>query len=78
MNVARDVILNKLQEGSSFLKFNSDGSLNECFFYVSPKLNALCYNVSKKAAQNAPNECKLNDEKNFFRLCSRRRSFERL
>lgn len=71
MNVSRDVILNKVQEGSSFLKFNSDGSLSECFFYVSPKLNALCYNVSKKAAQNAPNECKLTSKTfSFLSFCS--------
>jgi hypothetical protein len=59
MNVPRHVVLNQLQEGSLFTKFNSDGSMNECFFYISPKLNVLCYNTSNKILKDLANECKI-------------------
>jgi hypothetical protein len=58
MDESENVVLNKLQEGSSFVKFDADGSLNEGFFYICPKLNALCYNVSKKSFEEQTNECK--------------------
>ena len=58
MDESKNALLNKLQEGSLFVKFNVDGSLNEGFFYICPKLKSLCYNVSKKRFQNSTNECK--------------------
>jgi hypothetical protein len=60
MDEAKNVLLNKLQEGSLFVKFNADGSLNEGFFYICPKLKSLCYNISKKRFQNSTNECKIH------------------
>jgi hypothetical protein len=57
MDDSKNALLNKLQEGSLFVKFNADGSLNEGFFYICPKLKSLCYNVSKKRFQNSTNEC---------------------
>ena len=67
MDDLNSTLLNKLQEGSLFVKFNADGSLNEGFFYICPKLKSLCYNVSKKRFQNSTNECKILIEL-FFRL----------
>ena len=58
MDESKNILLNKLQEGALFLKFNSDGSLSEGFFYICPKLKSLCYNVSKKRFQSSTNECK--------------------
>jgi hypothetical protein len=58
MDESKNILLNKLQEGALFVKFNGDGSLNEGFFYICPKLKSLCYNVSKKRFQNSTNECK--------------------
>ncbi|CAF0747420.1 unnamed protein product [Adineta ricciae] len=58
---SKSYILNKLQEGASFIKFNSDGSRTEGFFYVSPKLHSLWYNTSKKRFQNSANEFPLKD-----------------
>ena len=58
MDDSKNSLLNKLQEGMVFLKFNTDGSLNEGFFYICPKLTSLFYNISKKRFQNTTNECK--------------------
>jgi len=60
MDDSKNILLNKLQEGALFIKFNGDGSLNEGFFYICPKLKSLCYNVSKKRFQNSTNECNRN------------------
>lgn len=57
MDESKNILLNKLQEGASFVKFNADGSLNEGFFYICPKLKSLCYNGSKRRFQNSTNEC---------------------
>ena len=59
MAIPRNSVLNKLQEGTSFRKFDADGSWNEYFFYVSPKIYVLCYNISKKVLQNSVNECRM-------------------
>ncbi|CAF2012824.1 unnamed protein product [Rotaria magnacalcarata] len=61
MDDLKNVLLNKLQEGTLFVKFNDDGSLNEGFFYICPKLKSLIYNVSKKLFQNSTNEYLLKD-----------------
>jgi hypothetical protein len=61
MDDSKNALLNKLQEGSLFVKFNVDGPLTEGFFYICPKLKSLCYNVSKKRFQNTTNECKDRD-----------------
>lgn len=58
MDDSKSSLLNKLQEGTVFVKFNADGSLNEGFFYVCPKLKSLLYNISKKRFQSITNECK--------------------
>jgi len=60
MDESKNILLNKLQEGSLFIKFDSDGSRTECFFYICPKLKSLCYNVSKKRFQNSANERNIN------------------
>ena len=54
--IQRILMLNKFKK-ELFVKFNADGSLNEGFFYICPKLKSLCYNVSKKRFQNSTNEC---------------------
>jgi hypothetical protein len=66
MDESKNILLNKLQEGALFIKFNGDGSLNEGFFYICPKLKSLCYNVSKKRFQNSTNECNRNIIVFFF------------
>lgn len=59
MAASRNVLLNRLQEGTTFRTFNCDGSWNEYFFYLSPKIYVLCYNVSKKVLQNSATDCKI-------------------
>ncbi|UJR10105.1 hypothetical protein I4U23_014327 [Adineta vaga] len=61
MDVSKTSILNKLQEGASFIKFNADGSQTDGFFYISPKLNSLWFNTSRKRFQNCANEYPLKD-----------------
>ncbi|CAF1503342.1 unnamed protein product [Adineta steineri] len=61
MNDSVNTIVNKLQEGTSLIKFNPDGSRNEGFFYICPKLNTLCYNPSTKRFQNSTIEYPLKD-----------------
>ncbi|CAF1232130.1 unnamed protein product [Rotaria sp. Silwood1] len=61
MEDSKNILLNKLQEGALFVKFNDDGSLNEGFFYICPKLKSLCYNTSKKLFQDSTNEYLLKD-----------------
>ncbi len=60
MDDSKNILLNKLQEGALFVKFNSDGSLNEGFFYICPKLKSLFYNTTKKRFQNSTNECNIS------------------
>ena len=68
MATSRNALLNKLQEGTPFRVFTSDGSRNEYFFYVSPKIYVLCYNVSKKVLQNSANECKICSLSSLLRI----------
>ena len=57
MDTSKDRLVNQLQEGSPFRQFNADGSVNEYFFYICPKLNALCCNLAMNGLQNSPEEC---------------------
>jgi len=59
MDNSKKTLLEKLQQGASFVKFNDDGSRTERFFYVCPKLDTLYYNVSKKSFDISRKECNI-------------------
>jgi hypothetical protein len=59
MDNSKKTLLEKLQQGASFVKFNDDGSRTERFFYVCPKLDTLCYNVSKRSFEISKKECNI-------------------